>query len=117
VVLFRSALEPRAVFPLAVLNKSAAAPIAVFSSALLNRSVPTPTAVLKLAVISLKSGNQPTAVFPAPLVRFFSAFVPSAVVKFGYPPSGGGLTAGVFGKTTMDVSVATAMIKVLEAYD
>jgi hypothetical protein len=34
--------------------------------------------------MSLKSEYQPTAVFPTPVVRFLRAFVPSAVVKFGF---------------------------------
>jgi len=46
-------------------------------------SVPAPTPVLKLAVLAVKSENQPTAVFPAPVVRLLRALVPSAVVKLG----------------------------------
>src|SRR4030095_1484465 len=88
-----------AVAPTAVLNspvllsKSAAPPTAVFSSAVLKRSAPAPVAVLKLPAALLKSEYQPTAVFAEPVVRFLSALVPSAVVKLGYPPSGGGTTA------------------------
>ena len=66
-----------------VLNKSAAVPNAVFWSPVLKRSVPAPVAVLKLPSALLKSENQPTAVFAAPVVRLKRAFCPSAVLKLG----------------------------------
>jgi len=100
-VLLASAAAPLAVFHCpTVLLKSAAAPVAVLLSAVLSTSVPAPTPVLKAPVVSLKSENQPTAVLPAPVVRFLRAFCPSAVVKLGYPPSGGGTTARAFGQIT-----------------
>ena len=55
--------------------------MAVFESALLSTSAPVPTAVFALPVVSENSEYQPTPVFPAPVVRFLSALVPSAVVK------------------------------------
>ena len=76
VVLFKSALEPTAVLPLAVLNKRAAVPMAVFSSAVFSASAPAPTPVLKLAVVPLKSEYQPIPVLAEPVVRLCSAFCP-----------------------------------------
>src|SRR4029434_4097365 len=89
-----SASVPTAVFcvPL-VLSKSAAAPTAVLESPLLRIRAPPPTPVLKLPVVFKKSDRQPSAVFPAPVVRRLSASHPSAVVKFGKHPSGGGLSS------------------------
>jgi len=46
-------------------------------------SAPAPTPVLRLAVVALKIEYQPTAVLPEPVVRFFSAFCPSAVLEAG----------------------------------
>src|SRR5439155_12300400 len=82
-----------------VLSKSAAAPTAVLESALLRASAPPPTPVLKLPVESKKSERQPSAVFPAPVVRRLSASHPSTVVKLGKHPSGAGLTARAPGKS------------------
>ena len=62
---------------------------------MLKRSVPAPTPVLKLPSPLLQSENQPTAVLAEPVVRLNRAFCPSAVLKLGYAPSGGGLTACV----------------------
>src|SRR4029078_3549741 len=105
-VLFKSALVPMAVLcSPEVLSKSAAVPTAVFASALLNKSVPAPRAVLKPPLVSLKSEYQPTAVLPAPAVRFLRALVPSAVVKLGYPPSGGGTTACTLWQMAKEPSV------------
>jgi hypothetical protein len=88
------AAVPLAVFRVpAVFRMSAAVPLAVFQSPLLSASVPAPRPVLKLAVVLEKSEYQPKPELPAPVVRNLRAFWPSAVVKFGYPPSGGGLTA------------------------
>src|SRR4029453_16514076 len=81
----------------AVFSKSAAAPVAVLSSPVLSTSVAAPTPVLKLPVVTLRSESQPTAVLAAPVVSCKRAFCPSAVVKFGYPPSGGGVTARAIG--------------------
>jgi hypothetical protein len=53
-------------------------------------------AVLNLPVLFEKSEYQPVAVLATPVLRFFSALVPSAVVNPGYPPSGGGTTAFAF---------------------
>src|SRR5262249_60303391 len=80
-----------------VLSKSAAAPTAVLESALLRASAPPPTPVLKLPVVSKKRERQPSAVFPAPVVRRLSASHPSAVVKFGKHPSAtaGGVAVGI----------------------
>ena len=79
-----SAVVPRAVFPApAVLSKRAAVPTAVLEVELLRTKVPAPTAVLKLPSEVPNSAYQPTPVFPAPLVRFWSALHPSAVVKPG----------------------------------
>ena len=66
-----------------MMNKSAAAPKAVFWSAVLNRSAPAPVAVMKLPSAFLRSENQPTAVFPKPVVRLKRAFCPSAVLNPG----------------------------------
>src|SRR6266496_5763661 len=82
-----------------VLSKSAAAPTAVLESALLRANAPPPTPVLKLPVEFKKSERQPSAVFPAPVVRRLSASHPSAVVKLGKHPSGAGLTARAPGKS------------------
>ena len=68
------------------LNKSAAAPNAVFSSAVLKRSVPAPVAVLKLLSVLLKSENQPTAVFPVPVVRLKKGVLPFCRVEVGIAP-------------------------------
>src|SRR5215472_18851147 len=67
--------------------------MAVFESAWLRSSDKAPTAVLKLPVETLNNENVPTAVFATPAVRLLRALSPSAVVKLGYPPSGGGTTA------------------------
>src|SRR5262245_3107498 len=105
VVLLRSAELPVAVLwnPV-VLNNSAAAPRAVFSTPspllwfpTLKRSVPAPRAELKLPSVLLKSENHPSAELATPVVRLHKAFCPSAVFKAGYPPSGGGTTAFVWG--------------------
>src|SRR5262245_25256093 len=87
-----------------LLNKSAAAPTAVFSipvpalwSPTLSRSAAVPTAVLKLPSVFLQSVKPPRAVFHWPVVRLNSAFCPSAVLNFGYRPSGGGTTACAIG--------------------
>src|SRR5262249_30668016 len=47
---------------------------------------------LKLPVVSEKRERQPSAVFPAPVVRRLSASHPSEVVKLEKHPSGGGLS-------------------------
>jgi hypothetical protein len=76
-VLLERAAAPTAVLPKpAVLNRSAAAPNAVFWSEVLKRSAPAPVAVLKLPSVSLKSENQPTALFAEPVVRLKRAFLP-----------------------------------------
>src|SRR5581483_583558 len=66
---------------------------------MLKRRVPAPTAVLKLPSVLLSSENQPTAVFAEPVVRLKRAWSPSAVLKLGKPPSGGGLTASSMGQS------------------
>jgi hypothetical protein len=50
--------------------------------------------VLKLPSASLKSENQPTAVFAEPLVTFARAFCPSDVLKFGKAVSGAACVTG-----------------------
>src|SRR6478736_6076952 len=72
-------------------------PPAVLLSPVLKVRAKPPTPVLKLPVVTLSSENEPTAVLATPLVRLRRAFCPSAVVKLGYPPSGGGTTPKVFG--------------------
>ena len=58
-------------------------PSPVLWSPTLKRSVPAPTPVLKLPSVLLQSENQPTAVFPTPVVRLRRAFCPSAVLNPG----------------------------------
>src|SRR5262249_2809190 len=62
----------------------------------LSTSAAAPTAVLKLPVARLSSVNHPIAVLPCPAVRLEMAFCPSAVLKPGYPPTGGGTTPKAF---------------------
>jgi hypothetical protein len=107
-----SANPPWAVFAApVVLSKSAPAPVAVFSSPLFNASVPAPTPVLKLAVVSVYSDRQPSAVSKPPVVRLKRAWWPSAVLPL-YVPSGGGLTSGVSGTAAIcrKISVGSARI-------
>lgn len=84
--------------------RSAPAPRAVFWSAVLARSVVAPTPVLRLPMLFENSECQPSAVFPAPLVRLKRALSPSAVLKLGYAPSGVGTTACADFKSAMSVS-------------
>src|SRR5205814_9386742 len=110
-VLEKSANAPSAVFPMPVLlNKSAPAPVAVFSSAVFRASAPAPMPVLKLAVLALLSDSQPTAVLYVPVVRPKRAVCPSAVFPPGYPPSGGGTTAGAIEQSAMLPSVRSILV-------
>src|SRR5206468_10641030 len=93
-----------------VLSNNAAAPTAVLESALLRANAPPPTPVLKLPVVSRKRERQPSAVFPAPVVRKLSASHPSAVVKFGKHPTGAGLTARALGKNAKKASTGRMAI-------
>ncbi len=52
-------------------------------SAVLKRSVPAPVAVLKLPSVLLKSENQPTAVFAAPVVRLKKGLGPFCSIEVG----------------------------------
>src|SRR5207245_1523280 len=97
-VLNRSASCPTAVFrmPL-ILTNIAPAPTAVLDSPLLRASVPPPQPVLNLAVVSEKSDRQPIPEFAEAVVVRNRESSPSAVLKLGYPPSGGGRIACICG--------------------
>jgi hypothetical protein len=49
-------------------------------------------------------------VFAEPVVRLKRAFSPSAVVKLGYPPSGGGFTASVFWMSANAIRTAGMLV-------
>jgi hypothetical protein len=68
--------------------------------------------VLKLPVVVKKSDRQPSAVFPAPIVRELSASHPSAVVKFGKHPSAtaGGVAVGIGVDVGVDVGVGDGAV-------
>src|SRR5947207_494224 len=66
---------------------------------MLSVSALAPIAVLELPLRFRKRVLKPIAVFLSPVARLKRAPCPSAVLPFGYPPSGSGLTPNAFGAT------------------
>jgi hypothetical protein len=59
----------------------------------------------------LLPARKPTAVLEPPVVRLSRAFCPSAVLLFGYPPSGAGTTACARGNSPKQANANATRIE------